>query len=176
MQKILIAVTVFVAALSAGASATAPVAARDPLGASALGTIKSQFGRLMEMANRHDIKAIHGMFWQSSSALLVAKSANPAEGNWAGFWGNDEIDQKLHDIAASGPVILTPDLPKLRVVGLARDVAETYVPVTITVSYAGQDGTPKPFLLIINWLKVGNDWKIASEIILPVPPTPAAKS
>jgi hypothetical protein len=176
MQKMLIAVIVTVAALSAGASATAPVAARDPLGASTLSTIKSQFGRLMDMANQHDIKAIHGMFWQSSSALLVAKSANAAEGNWAGFWGNDEIDQKLHDIAASGPVVLTPDLSKLRVVGLAHDVAETYVPVTITVSYAGQDGTPKPFLLIINWLKVGNDWKIASEIILPVPLTPAAKS
>ena len=72
--------------------------------------------------------------------------------------------------------MLTPDLSKLRVVGLTRDVAESYVPVTITVSYAGQDGTPKPFLLIINWLKVGKDWKIASEIILPVPPTPANKS
>jgi hypothetical protein len=175
MQKTLIAV-VFALALSAGASATAPVGAKDPVGASALSTIKLQFGRLMDMANRHDIKAIHGMFWQSPSALLVAKSATPAEGNWAGFWGNDEIDQKLRDIASSGPVVLIPDLSKLQVVGLTRDVAESYVPMNITVSYAGQDGTPKPFLLIINWLKIGKDWKIASEIILPVPPTPVAKS
>jgi hypothetical protein len=29
---------------------------------------------------------------------------------------------------------------------------------------------PKPFLMIINWIKVGKDWKVASEIILPVPP------
>jgi hypothetical protein len=72
--------------------------------------------------------------------------------------------------------VLTPDLSKLRVVGLTRDVAEPYVPLTITVSYAGQNGTPKPFLLIIDWIKVGKDWKIASEIILPVPPAPAAKS
>ena len=78
-------------------------------------------------------------------------------------------------IAASGPVVLTPDMSKLQIVGLTRDVAESYVPVTITVSYAGQDGTPKPFLLIIDWLKVGKDWKIASEIILPVPPTPTTK-
>jgi hypothetical protein len=176
MQKTSIAVAFAVAALSVAASAAAPVAAKDPLGASAQSTIKSQFSRLMDMANRHDIKAIHGMFWQSSSALLVAKSAIPAEGNWAGFWGNDEIDQKLHDIAASGPVVLSPDLSKLRVVGLTRDVAESYVPMTITVSYAGQDGTPKPFLLIIDWIKVEKDWKIASEIILPVPPTPATKS
>jgi hypothetical protein len=115
------------------------------------------------------------MFWQSPSALLVAKSAIPAEGNWAGFWGNDAVDRKLHDIAASGPVILAPDLARLKIVGLTPDVAESYAPLTITVSYAGQDGTPKPFLLIINWLRVASDWKVASEIILPVPPSPAVK-
>lgn len=176
MQKMFFIVAFAVAALSAGISAAAPIARMDPLDASALSAIKSQFNQLMEFANRHDVKAIHGMFWQSPSALLVAKSAIPSEGNWAGFWGNDAIDQKLHDIAASGPVVLAPDLSKLRVVGLTRELAESYVPMTITVSYAGQDGTPKPFLMIINWLKVGKDWKIASEIILPVPPTPAVKN
>jgi hypothetical protein len=129
----------------------------------------------MDLANRHDIAAIDRMFWQSPSALLVAKSAVASDGNWAGFWGNDAIDRKLHDIAASGPVVLAPDLSKLRVVGLTRELAESYAPVTITVSYAGQDGTPKPFLMIVDWLKVGSDWKIASEIILPVPPTPPVK-
>jgi hypothetical protein len=29
--------------------------------------------------------------------------------------------------------------------------------------------------MIINWIKVAKDWKIASEIILPVPPAPAVK-
>ena len=29
--------------------------------------------------------------------------------------------------------------------------------------------------MIINWRRVGKDWKVASEIILPVPPAPAAK-
>jgi hypothetical protein len=129
----------------------------------------------MELANNHDFKALHGMFWQSPSTLLVAKSAIPSEGNWAGFWGNEAVDQKLHDIGSSGPVVLEPDYSKLKVVGLTRDVAESYVPMNITVSYAGQDGTARPFLMIINWLRVGKDWKVASEIILPVPPAPAAK-
>ena len=173
MRKMLFAFAV--AALSAAICSAAPAAPRDPLNASTLGTIKSRFVQLMDLANRHDVAAIHDMFWQSPSALLVAKSAVPSEGNWAGFWGNDTIDQKLRDIAASGPVVLTPDLSKLRVVGLTREMAESYVPVTITVSYAGQDGTPKPFLMIIDWLKVGKDWKIASEIILPVPPASPVK-
>jgi hypothetical protein len=63
----------------------------------------------------------------------------------------------------------------VRVVGPTQDIAESYVPMNITVSYAGQDGTPKPFLMIISWIKVGKDWKVASEIILPVPPATAAK-
>ena len=71
--------------------------------------------------------------------------------------------------------MLTPDLSKLKVVGLTAEVAESYAPVNITVSYAGQDGTPRPFLMIINWIKVAKDWKIASEIILPVPPAPISK-
>lgn len=162
-------------ALSTGSVAAAPAASGEPLDAATLDTIRSQFGRLMELANKHDFEGLHGMFWQSPSALLVAKSAIPSEGNWAGYWGNAAVDQKLHDIGSSGPVVLAPDYSKLKVVGLTPHVAESYVPMTITVSYAGQDGTPRPFLMIINWLRVGKDWKVASEIILPVPPAPAAK-
>jgi hypothetical protein len=175
MRKTVLAAALAMAAFSAGTSVAAPPSAQEPLDATALTTIRSQFGKLMELANRHDLKALREMFWQSPSVLLVAKSAIPSEGNWAAFWGNDAVDEKLHDIASSGPVALVPDLSKLKVVGLTGDVAESYVPMTITVSYAGQDGTPKPFLMIINWIHGGSDWKVASEIILPVPPSPAVK-
>jgi hypothetical protein len=168
-------VTVTASALATGAVASARTVSKDPLDAATLSAIKSKFVRLMELANKHDFKALHGMFWQSPSTLLVAKSAIQSEGNWAGFWGNEAVDQKLHDIGSSGPVVLEPDYSKLKVVGLTRDVAESYVPMNITVSYAGQDGTAKPFLMIINWIRVGKDWKVASEIILPVPPVPATK-
>jgi len=174
VNKLMIA-ALLASAVSTGAVAAPPDTRDAPLDSETLGTIRSRFGTLMELANRHDFRALHDMFWQSPSALLVAKSAVPSEGNWAGYWGNAAIDQKLHDIGSSGPVVLAPDYAKLRVVGLTRDVAETYVPLNITVSYAGQDGTAKPFLLIINWLRVGETWKVASEIILPVPPVPAAK-
>jgi len=170
MHKTFFAGAFALAILSTGAAIAAPAPDRDPLDVETLGAIKARFGQVMELANQHDLKALHGMFWQSPSVLLVAKSADPAEGSWAGFWGNKAVDQKLHDIAASGPVVLQPDFSKLKVVGLSRDVAESYAPMTITVSYAGQDGTPKPFLMIIAWIKVSDDWKIASEIILPVPP------
>jgi hypothetical protein len=174
MRKTLCIAALTLAALSAGSVSAAPAGPADPLSPSTLNTIRSKFGKLMALANRHDIQGLHAMFWQSPSALLVAKSAIPSEGQWAGFWGNDAIDRKLHDIAASGPVVLQPDVSKLKVVGLTRETAESYVPATITVSYAGQDGTPKPFLLVVNWIRVGKDWKVATEIILPVPPAPPA--
>lgn len=162
-----------VAVALAAASIAAPAAAAgDPLDARALAAVGSRFEALMAAANRHDLAALGGMYWRSPSALLVAKSAVPSEGNWAAYWGNEAIERKLHDIAASGPVALRPDLAKLKVVGLTREVAESYDPVTITVSYAGQDGTPRPFLVIIDWIRTGRDWKIASEILLPVPPAP----
>ena len=176
MQKTLFAAAFAVATLIAGSASAAPAAYKDPLDTATLTTIGARFSRLMELANRHDIDAIHQMFWQSPSALLVAKSAIPSEGNWAGYWGNDAIDQKLSDIAASGGVVLTPDLSRLKVTGRTDRWAESYAPVNITVSYAGQDGTPKPFLLIVEWIKVARQWKIASEIILPVPPPPAASA
>ena len=175
MRQTLIAIVLSMAVLAASAAAAAPAAHDEPLDDKTLAAIGARFGAVMELANRHDPSALHRMFWQSPSALLVAKGASPAEGDWAAFWGNDAVDRKLHDIAASGPVVLQPDLAKLKVVGLTRDVAESYAPLTITVSYAGQDGTPKPFLMIIDWIKVAGDWKIASEIILPVPPPPAAE-
>ncbi|MDR3574436.1 MAG: hypothetical protein P4L50_11265 [Anaerolineaceae bacterium] len=175
MHKTFSVIAFALAALSTGPAVAAPAVYRDPLDVQTLNTIKSNFDQLMALANRHDLKSLHGMFWQSPSALLVAKSAIPSEGNWAGFWGNDAIDRKLHDIAGSGPVVLSADFSKLKVVGLTREVAESYAPMTITVSYAGQDGTPKPFLMIINWIKIKQDWKVASEIILPVPPAPAVK-
>lgn len=174
MRKALLA-ALAATALSAVSATAAPAGSAEPLDDATLGTIRSQFGRLMDLANKHDFQGLHGMFWQSPSALLVAKSAVPSEGNWVGVWGNEAIDRKLHDIGTSGPVVLEPNYAKLKVVGLTPDVAESYVPMNITVSYAGQDGTPKPFLMIINWLRVERDWKVASEVILPVPPVSATK-
>ena len=100
MHKILLA-TLTATALSISAVAAAPDVTKEPLDAATVLTIKSKFGRLMKLANNHDFKALHDMFWQSPSTLLVAKSAVQSEGNWAGFWGNEAVDQKLHDIGSS---------------------------------------------------------------------------
>jgi hypothetical protein len=99
MRRTVFAAALVLATVATGSAVAAPATYREPSDAQTLNMISSQFGKLMELANKHDLKALHEMFWQSPSALLVAKSAIPSEGNWAGVWGNEAIDQKLHDIA-----------------------------------------------------------------------------
>jgi hypothetical protein len=82
IRKMLCVAAIALAAFSAGSASAAPAGYADPLAPSTLSTIRSLFGRLMELANRHDIKGLHEMFWQSPSALLVAKSAIASEGEW----------------------------------------------------------------------------------------------
>src|ERR1700680_3624539 len=84
MLKTFFAAALALATVSTGSVAATPAVYRDPLDAPTLKTISSQFSKLMVLANEHDLKALHEMFWQSPSALLVAKSAIPSEGNWAG--------------------------------------------------------------------------------------------
>jgi hypothetical protein len=91
---VLLLTTVSHGSAALATSETAPQA-QGPLDAQTLDGVKLQFRELMNLANRHDINAIHEMFWQSPSALLVAKSAVPSDGNWAGFWGNKAMTKSF---------------------------------------------------------------------------------
>ena len=174
-----ITATLMCASVAHAAPTDAPpiqVDATRPLPDAALDQVKTLFHQLMASANQHDVAAIRHMFWDSPSALIVAKSVDPDQGDWAGFWSIDAVTQKIHDIANSGPVTLYPDFDRLKVVGISATVAETYAPVKIAVSYGGQNPAPRPFLIVVDWLKTAEGWKIASEIIIPVPSAPAKAS
>jgi hypothetical protein len=65
---------------------------------------------------------------------------------------------------------MEPHYDRVKTVGLTPDVAETYAPLDITVAYAGQTPTPKPFLMIVTWIKTPAGWRMATDVALPVPP------
>src|SRR5450830_1800515 len=114
MKKSFFAVAAMAATLawSQAASATdtaSSVSAQTPLSASALEEVKGLSRQLLALANKHDVAGIKQMFWNSPSALIVAKSVDPAEGNWAAFWGIDAVSKKIQDIADGGPVQLYPN-------------------------------------------------------------------
>jgi hypothetical protein len=133
--------------------------------------IRTLYRRLIDAGNRHDLKAVRPMVWDSPSTLFVAKTATAAEGNWAGFWGIETVLKHFGDLY-SGPFHIEPDYAAEKVVGLTPDVYETYAPVQITVAYAGQTPVPKPFLMILEWVRTPQGWRLATDVALPIPPAP----
>ncbi len=160
-----------VAIASALMIAGSPAMARDPeaISASTKQELRTLYKRLIDAENAHDIAAVSRFIWNSPSALFVAKTKTAAEGNWAGFWGKDAVVAHLGELY-QGTFVMVPDYSREKIVQLSREVAETYVPLQISVAYAGQPGTPKPFLMIVEWIKVGGEWKMATDIALPIPP------
>jgi hypothetical protein len=153
--------------------AAAPALARDPgvLDATTEQELRTIYKKLIDAENAHDIAAVKRFVWDSQSALFVAKTKTPAEGNWAGFWSKDVVVAHLGELY-QGTFVMAPDYGREKVVKLAVGVAETYVPLDISVSYAGQSGTPKPFLMIVEWVRQHGAWKMATDIALPIPPAP----
>jgi hypothetical protein len=118
------------------------------------------------------LKDVSSFLWRSPTMLFIAKTRTAAEGNWAGFWGTDVVMQHFHDLY-QGPFRIDPDYVQEKTVGLTRNVAETYVPVKITVAYGGQQAVPKPFLMILEWIRTPAGWRLATDIALPIPPSPS---
>jgi hypothetical protein len=170
MHKRVIAAMLLVAASGVGGR----VNAEAPDG-SAIKQINSLYRALIDAENRHDLTAVHTMMWQSPDMLFVAKTATPAEGNWAGFWGTEAVLQHFHDLY-QGVFLMEPDYSRVKTVTLTKNVAETYAPLNISVAYAGQTPVPKAFLMIVTWIRTTSGWKMATDIALPIPPLPAAET
>jgi hypothetical protein len=161
-------------ALMAYPAAAASLTDADPLDQGTRDGVRALFKQLIDAENRHDLNAVRPLVWVSPNALFVAKTATPAEGNWAGFWGTEVVLSHLGELYDAGSFHIEPDYERVKVVGIAPDMAETYAPVKITVAYAGQTPVPKPFLMILNWVKTPQGWRMATDIALPIPPAPAA--
>jgi hypothetical protein len=159
-----------------GAALSMPGAAHaEPLDGPTLTKIGELYRTLIDAENRHDLTAVRKMVWQSPDTLFVAKTATAAEGNWAGFWGSEVVMRHLADLYA-GTFVMSPHYDRVKTVGLTADAAETYAPLDITVSYAGQTPAPKPFLMIVTWVRTSDGWMMATDVALPIPPAPANKS
>jgi hypothetical protein len=105
--------------------------------------------------------------WISPSTLFIANTATPEEGNSAAPMLAMQHFATLYD---AGSFQIDPDYVKERVVGLNCDVAETYVPVEISVAYGGQMPVPKPFLTILEWIHAPEGWRMATKIAPSIPP------
>jgi hypothetical protein len=175
LLSFIVLIAMLASAYPAFAAADQEAAYKEPLDATSIEELKTLFKTLIDAENDHNTEAVKPYVWDSPSTLFVAKTATAAEGNWAGFWGKDVVIAHFHDLY-QGSFHMEPDYSKEKIVGLTPDVAEIYAPVAITVSYAGQTPVPKPFLIIMDWIKTPEGWRMASDIALPVPPPPATSN
>jgi hypothetical protein len=134
-----------------------------------IGKITALSHDLIEAENTRNESFVMNLVWDSPNALFVAKTKAGDARGWAGFWGADIVRQHLHDVINGGTFRIDPDYDSERVVLLSPNVGQTYLPVKISVSYAGQNPQPRPFLLILLWRKTKSGWKMASDIAIPVP-------
>jgi ketosteroid isomerase-like protein len=132
--------------------------------------VKTIYRRLIDAENRHDIPAVKALIWNSPSTLFVAK----APLGWQGYWGIGDVVRHLRDMYRT-PFRIDPIYGEEKVVFITPDVAETYAPVKITVAYAGQNPVPKPFIMVLLWIKTQDGWKMTTDIPIPVPPDQAPK-
>lgn len=132
-------------------------------------SIRDLYKTLIDKENHHDLHAVSDLLWDSPSTLFVAKTATQAEGGWAGFWSKDTVVLHFGELF-KGAFRIDPDYASEKIVALSKDVAQTYVPVQITVGYAGQTPVPKPFLMILEWVRTPDGWRMATDIALPIPP------
>ena len=132
--------------------------------------IKSAYKNLIDAENRHDLPAVKAMVLDSPATLFVAK----APVGWHGYWGVDDVIQHLHDMY-QGPFRIDPIYDEEKVVFLRPDIAETYAPVKITVAYGGQNPAPRPFIMVLLWIKTREGWRMATDIPIPIPPDPTPR-
>jgi predicted TIM-barrel enzyme len=170
LKRKLILRALFLAASFAPTTLT-EVYGQTPSNAATIREIDALYRTLIDAENRHDLAKVRTMVWESPSMLFVAKTATAAEGNWAGFWGTDIVVQHLGALF-SGTFAMAPDYSRVKTVMLTDDVAETYAPLDITVSYAGQTPVAKPFLMIVEWIRTPAGWRMATDVAVPVPPAP----
>lgn len=131
--------------------------------------VRDIYKKLIDAENRHDLPAVKEFVWNSPSTLFVAK----APLGWHGYWGIDDVLQHLHDMYQQ-PFRIDPIYEEEKVVFITSEIAETYAPVRITVAYAGQNPVPKPFVMVLIWIKTSQGWKMTTDIPIPVPPEPVA--
>jgi hypothetical protein len=127
------------------------------------------YKKLIDAENSHDLPAVRELVWNSPSALFVAK----APVGWHGYWGIDDVMQHLHEMYQQ-PFRIDPTYEDEKVVFITPEIAETYVPVQITVAYGGQNPVPKPFVMVLLWIETSHGWKMTTDIPIPVPPEPVA--
>jgi hypothetical protein len=174
----LASIAVFIAAAITTSSPALPAsgeqAYKPPLNETTLSELRDLYKKLIDAENLHDLGSVKSMLLASPDSLFISRIEPVENGEWGGYWGTTSI---MSHFAAlyNGTFRIDPNYAEQKVVGLSPDVAETYVPVIITSGYGGQAPVGRRFLMILDWVRTPDGWRVATDIPMPVPPPPQIK-
>jgi hypothetical protein len=148
---------------------------RPPLNEATLSELRDLYKKLIDAENLHDLATVKAMLLASPDSLFISRVEPVEKGDWGGYWGTTSI---MGHFAAlyDGTFRIDPNYAEQKVVGLSPDVAETYVPVIITSGYGGQAPVGRRFLMVLDWVRTSDGWRVATDIPMPIsPPSPINK-
>jgi hypothetical protein len=161
-------------ALSTSSTSFGEEVYRPPLNDTTLKELRDLYKTLIDAENGHDLSAVKSMLLASPDSLFISRIEPVENGNWGAYWGTSSI-MKHFAALYSGTFRIDPNYAEEKEVGLSPDVAETYVPVTITSGYGGQAPVGRHFLMVLDWVRTANGWRVVTDIPMPIPPPPQIK-
>jgi hypothetical protein len=171
MTRIVRALALVILASTSITTANAQSDYTPPLSDATFDELKVLYRTLIDAENAHDLPVVKSMLFSAPVSLFISRTEPVARGDWGGYWGTSSIVEHFGALY-DGTFRIDPNYAEERVVGLTRDVAETYAPVTITSGYGGQAPVARRFLMVLEWVKTTDGWRVATDIPLPIPLAP----
>ena len=165
-----VAISALVSSNGVKADATEPPY-KPPLNETALSELRGLYKKLIDAENAHDLEAVKSMLLASPDSLFISRLEPVEKGNWGGYWGAASIMEHFAALY-NGTFRIDPNFTEEKIVGLSPDVAQTYTPVLITSRYGGQAPIGRHFLMVLEWVRTADGWRVATDIRMPVPPPP----
>jgi uncharacterized protein (TIGR02246 family) len=149
-RRKLVGVAVFAAATLLAATRIAVAGVEDE--------VKAVFQKFIAAQNAHDLSAAREILQDSPQLLWIARGA-PIRGRDSvleGFQKNYE-----------GTWVIDPEFGKAQVTVLSSQVAQLFVPATITIAPKGEVARARRFLLTQIYVNTSLGWKLATIVTVP---------
>ena len=123
--------------------------------------VRAFFAKFVAAQNAHDLKAVAETLQDSPQFLWITRGTP--------VWGREAALNRFEALY-QGTWSLDPKTDELRVIEVRPDVVHLFVPITFTISPAGQTAQPMRFLMNQVLVKTADGWKVSSILPIPAPP------
>ncbi len=131
-----------------------------PAGDGSDSEIKKTFEAFVAAQTAHDARAVGELLWDGTGFVWITRGTV--------IWGREAALRRF-EANYAGTWRLDPDMGQFRVTMLGADVAEIFVPLTVTAGPTGQPAQAVAIHMNQVLVRTPGGWKIASILPIPVP-------